>query len=332
MLTELSCDVCSRVHQGIRELDVGLLLLLGGLGLLGMPGFTRRLGKRLVPAEWARLCGLALFTGAVIVELAAVVYAAPTVLSGVGLPALAEACDRVIGPIVPGGPLAGWAGFVASVVMPVGVVGAALRSRRSSRKLWIEPCVGVHSAHGWVEIVELPTDRLLAVSVPTPGPQIIVSRGLSQALSPDEFQAVVDHERAHLELHHHRFLLLAAALEAGLRFIPLRPSAGALRAAVERWADEEAAGSCPKARAQMRSALLRVTSAVVSPGVASFTTADSVVERLDALASPPRQPSLLAHSVLYAPGALVGGVVVAALGAMAGTAHVLAAVTAHCPV
>lgn len=47
--------------------------------------------------------------GAATLDLATILYATPTVLRAVGVPALAMTCDRLIGPLVPGGALAAWA-------------------------------------------------------------------------------------------------------------------------------------------------------------------------------------------------------------------------------
>jgi len=310
---------------------MGLLLLIGALGLLVLPGATRRLGRRLAPAEWARLCGLALLAGVVVLEVTALLYAAPTVLRAVGVHALAEACERALGPLVPGGPAAGWTAAAAAVALPVLVLRAGAQARRSSRQAWMEPCVGLHSSYGEHELVEIPTERILAFSVPVPRPQIVVSSGMKQVLRADELRAVVEHERAHLELGHHRFLVLASALERGLAFLPLGPSTRATRAAVERWADEAAVRNRPEARGALRSALLAVTAAAVGPGVAGFSTADSIVERVDALAVPARQPSPMVRASLYAPGALMGSALTVLFGASATSAQVLVAVAGHCP-
>lgn len=310
---------------------MGLLLLVGGLSLLALPGVTRRFGRRLAPAEWARMCAGALAAGAAVVELSVVLYAAPTVLRAAGVHALAEACERVLGPLVPGGALAGLTAAAAAVAIPSLVLAAAGRARRRTLQCWMEPCVGSHSEYAGHDLVELPTESLLAVSVPVPTSQIIVSTGLAHALSAQEFRAVVEHERAHLDLGHHRFLVLASALEQGLRFLPLRASARATRAAVERWADEAAAGSCDQTRQALRSALLRVTATAVGSGATPFSTAESVVERLDALDDSPCQPGRIPRALLYAPGFALGIALTLVLGASAGSAQALLAVTGHCP-
>lgn len=75
---------------------MALALLAAGLALLDLPGLARRLRRRLPPQQWARLCALGLLAGGVVVELGAVLIAAPTVLRrgphpGHGLRACARA-------------------------------------------------------------------------------------------------------------------------------------------------------------------------------------------------------------------------------------------------
>ncbi|MGH9214874.1 MAG: hypothetical protein ACRDZS_01340, partial [Acidimicrobiales bacterium] len=121
---------------------------------------------------------------------------------------------------------------------------------------------------------------------------------------PGELDAVLRHERAHLVNDHGRYLLLATALEHTFGLFPLlRRSTAALRVTLERWADEEAAGSAPESRQVVRNALLDVTSALVAePAVAAFTSADTVIERIEALEEDAPRPSRLAHAALYLPG------------------------------
>jgi hypothetical protein len=59
---------------------VTLLVLVGALGLLLLPGFARPLGRWLPPAEWAKLCAGLLTAGALALEAGLVVVGGPTVL------------------------------------------------------------------------------------------------------------------------------------------------------------------------------------------------------------------------------------------------------------
>ncbi|MGH9116842.1 MAG: hypothetical protein ACRD0A_02865, partial [Acidimicrobiales bacterium] len=78
-----------------------IILLSVGVALLALPGLARPLGRRMAPSEWARLCGMALAGGAVLLELTVVLFALPTVLRAAGAPLLASLCERMLGPLVP---------------------------------------------------------------------------------------------------------------------------------------------------------------------------------------------------------------------------------------
>jgi Zn-dependent protease with chaperone function len=311
---------------------VALVLLLGGLGLLALPGAARRLGRQLLPAEWARLSAGLLLGGAAVVWVSAVLFAAPTVLRALGVPHLAEACERMLGPLTPGGAAVGWSALAVVVALPMFSAVGFVRGRREQRRCQIEPWLGQHERFGRHDLVTLPTDALLALSVAGCQSQIVVSRGLVAALSPSELAAVLRHEAAHLEHRHQRFLLLASALEHGFAVVPfVRRSTRALRAALERWADEAAAGGECASRAVLRSALLGVTMAIVNPAVAAFAAAETVIERLDALDGDAGRPSALRHVAVYLPALAVSAAVLVALGVWAGNVQALLAMSGRCP-
>jgi hypothetical protein len=71
---------------------VAPVLFGAGLWLLALPAAGRRLGLRLAPAEWSRLCATALVLGAVVLELSMVLYATPTLLRASGAEELAPHC------------------------------------------------------------------------------------------------------------------------------------------------------------------------------------------------------------------------------------------------
>ena len=158
-----------------------------------------------------------------------------------------------------------------------------------------------------------------------------IGRSLAGELS-DHLDAVLRHEAVHLTCGHHRYLLWAGALEHAFAIVPFaRRSTKALRAALERWADEWAAGAATSSRATVRSALVEVTRVQVDPAVAAFSAAETLMERLDALGSDPPQPSLLRRAALYLPCLAAGTAVVVALGLWAGQARWVLAMAAHCP-
>jgi Zn-dependent protease with chaperone function len=149
----------------------------------------------------------------------------------------------------------------------------------------------------WRECRDLPTSGDLAVlddpvpaafALPGAPGRVVVSSGMLRALSADERQALLAHERAHLRHHHHLFLLalqLAAAVNPLLR--PLTKT-GAF--ALERWADEEAAAAVGD-RALVARAIARAALATVRrPEQALAATGGPVPQRVKALLAP-RSPA-----------------------------------------
>lgn len=137
--------------------------------------------------------------------------------------------------------------------------------------------------------------------------RIVASRSLLAALPADERRALLAHETAHLRHRHH---LYRTATELAAAVNPmLRPVAGAVRYATERWADEDAATATGD-RAAVARALARVglrrqaAPAPVGWRAVALGGADSaVVTRVQALLDTPprRRPStLLAQATLAA--------------------------------
>jgi len=310
-------------------------LLLSALGLLAVPGLLRPLARRLPPAEWAGLCVLLLATGAIAVEVLAVLVATPTVMRAVGLGEIADLCRQALGRLIPGGAPVGWAALVVAAVVPVLAGREVLRMRRDRRLVKSGLALGECLAHHGHALLVVPSDRMVAFSVPGPAPQVVVSRRLARELTDSELTAVLQHELAHLRNRHHHFLLLASIVEGSLGLLgPVRRSAAALRAALERWADEQAARASAGGRASVRSALLRVAAAMaaVEPRLASFVTASTVAERLEALQAdtrasggPPRRLPVYLPAVLLLLGVPV------LVGAILGQADVLHHLAGICP-
>lgn len=310
---------------------MGVALIVSGAGLLLLPALTRPLGRQLPPHQWARMCAIALGAGAAILELAAALCAAPTLFRAAGIPAIAALCERMLGALAPGGAWGGWMAAAAATTMPVlGAIGLR-RARRTQRAVHAEPWLGEHTDWHGYDLVILPTAHPVAVSVPGDPAQIIISDGLLASLEPSAVEFVLRHEAAHLDHGHHRYLLLATVVDHGLAFAPpVRRSTRATRAALERWADEVAAGVAPADRRTLRDALLDVTSAIVAPAVAAFSASDTVVERVDALDRDVARPGWATRAALYAPGLALGGVAVVALGTWASNAQMIVAMAGQC--
>lgn len=312
---------------------MALTLLLGGLVLLALPGLVRGLGRQLHPAEWVRLSTGLLVGGALVVEVSVVLFAAPTVLRAVGIPDLAEACERMLRPLAPGGATMGWSAAVVAAFLPVFTAVGIVRARRAQRRFRIESWLGEHRPSGDSDLVVLPTEEVLAFSVDGSPAQIVVSQGLINSISPEELAAVVRHEAAHLDHRHGRFLVVASAMEHAFAWLPfVARSTRSLRSGIERWADEVAAGSATSSRAVLRDALLGVTLAIVDPAVAAFGPAETVVERLDALDGNANHPSTLRRSAVYLPVVVVAAGVLFTLGAWTSELRGVIAMSGSCPV
>lgn len=313
-----------------------IVLLASGLGLLFLPGLTRRSGRALRPDEWSRLCLLAIAAGGLVVEVAVILYAAPTVATALHVPMVAELCRRMLGDLTPGGATAGWTAAAAAVMVPAMGAWGQVHSRQSTRALRVERCLGRHTRSGAHELVVLPTPQLVAVAVPgadrrAEHGQIVVSDGLVDVLEPAELDAVVRHEAAHLRHGHHRYLAAAVIVDHAFAWLPgARRSTATLRVALERWADEEAATDNAD-REVLRGALLAVTASLVAaPGVAAFSAADTIVERLDALDAEAPEPRRVTHALLYCPGAVLGTVAVGAMVSWAAGAGTVLAMAGQC--
>ena len=207
-----------------------------------------------------------------------------------------------------------------------------VRARRSARELRVESCVGVHHRRTSCDMVVLPTTELLAASIGGAQPQILLSAGLVAALEPGELRAVVRHEEAHIRHRHHRYLLLASAVDHAFAYLPLvRRSTDTMRGALERWADEDAAGTTSTERVDVRAALQRVTALLLVPyGVSAFSGAETILERLEALDRDAPHPPLLFRVGLYAPGTAFAATALIAVGMWAGHAQAVVAMSGRC--
>ena len=289
-----------------------LVLLVSAIGALLLPTLARSLGRRLPPAEWARLCVVLLAVGAAAVEVALLVIGLTSVLDLAGVHEFADFCERMLGTALPGGAPNGLAAAGAAVLLGTMATRQLLRARRTRRAVRVEPTLGRHRAGEGHDLVVLPSRRLFAYGIAGQPSQVVVSDGLVGTLAENELAAVLRHEATHLRHHHQRHLLVASVVEHTLGAVPLVPrSAAVLRCALERWADEEAAISDAD-RASVRSALVRVTEAMVAGEVAAFVTAATVAERLEALqAGRPRRASARWRALVYGPAAALLAVAVA---------------------
>jgi Zn-dependent protease with chaperone function len=310
------------------------LLLLGcGLSLLILPAVMRPAGRRLPPWEWAKLCASLLAIGWVVVQASLLLHAAPTLLRAVGLERLAELCEHALGPVAPGGPLLGVAAGGAAGAVALLAARSLLAARRRQRLVRVEAGIGWHRQLGGHELVVLPSSAPVAFSTAGRTGQVVVSQGLIAALSDAEVAAVLRHEVAHVHHRHQRYVLLARVVEHSVGLLPLVHGAtGALRCALERWADEEAASGDATSRASVHAALLRLAELATTPEVAAFTTPGTVAERLDALQTDPTGgPTASRRTLLYGPAGLLLVAAAVTLGGILTQVSVLHALAGLCP-
>ena len=311
---------------------MGVLLVLGGLGLVALPGLLRPLGRRLEPRDWARLCAAALGGGLVVFELGLVLYAAPTALPTIGAFGLASICRHMLGGVTPGGPVAGWGAGSLAVVVAGSVGLSVMRGRRIRRRTRVESWLGEHSRLGRHELVVLEREDMVALSVDCRGGQVVVSSALVDTLDADELGVVLAHEAAHLDHRHQRYLNLASAVRHGLAFFPLATrSVAVLVVALERWADEVAAAATEDGRDRLRGALRQVTASMIGMEVAAFSAADTVAERLAALDNPQPGLALASLGLLYSPGFALGVASAAGLGVWISNLQMLIQMSGRCP-
>jgi Peptidase family M48 len=291
------------------------LLLASALGLLALPGCARPLGRRLPPPEWSKLCAGLLLVGGVALEVGLVVVGGPTVLRLAGMEAVADLCEHLLGALAPGGAPLGLGAAMTALLLAVATGRSLARARHSRRVLRVEPGIGWHREFCGHDLVVLPSEELVAFSAGGRPPQVVVSRRLVEILADDELAAVLRHELAHVHHRHERYLLLARVVEQSLGLLPfVRRSTGALRCALERGADEEAADGARRGRESVRAALVRVIEATAIPDAAAFVSVATVVERLQALqAAPAPGSSLLRRSMVYLPALVLVLLAVAAL-------------------
>lgn len=125
-----------------------------------------------------------------------------------------------------------WIATSATAAAVAMVVSAGLTARRLRHRFRGTTQVGGH-------LVVLPVDQPTAFAVPGHPGHVVVSAGMLRRLDAGERRVLLAHERAHLDLGHHRYLLIVDVAAAAVPV--LRPLRDRVRFATERWADEHAA-------------------------------------------------------------------------------------------
>jgi Zn-dependent protease with chaperone function len=123
-----------------------------------------------------------------------------------------------------------------------------------------------------------------AYCVAGPHPTVILTTAALQTLDPDQVDAVLAHERAHLASHHHRLLAIARIGRQILPFLPLMREADTqITRLVEMHADD--AASATRGTRPLATALVILAAAAEpAPGLAAAAT--DAVQRIQRLLRP----------------------------------------------
>ena len=153
---------------------------------------------------------------------------------------------------------------------------------------------------------------------------VVATEGLKKCLTSSEAQAVLDHERAHLNGRHHRILAVCEVLACALPFVPLMTQAPtAIAALVELDADQTAATA--SGAAVLRSALSRVIEqqqSTITPrpsqGCATHRAHTTTDRRLRTLGAPltPHPTALTYTAYAVMPAAIAATAAVATMAAL----------------
>lgn len=143
-------------------------------------------------------------------------------------------------------------------------------------------------------LVVIHDDAPDAYAIPGFRGRVVVSTAMLRALSAPERRALLAHESSHLRHHHHLYVQVAELSAAANPL--LRPVAQAVRAGVERWADEDAASTIGDrtlaARAVARASLARHGAhSPRHPAIALHIAEGPAVIRTKALLAPPPRPN-----------------------------------------
>jgi hypothetical protein len=259
--------------------------------LLG--GFASRLGRRLPPATAVRLMtvamvGAALATGFVLAVAGTLVVGQIPAVAAEGHWSARVLAAGLPVPVTVGGAAALTAGGLLLAALHRAVLSGRdlVRAARTCRRLGPD-------VDGLVVIED---EQPEAYALPGLRGRVVVSTAMLRALPSDERRVLLAHEAAHLSHRHH--LWLQAAVVAAAADPLLRPAARAVRAAVERWADEVAATEVGDralaARALARAGLARSNARRAARPLALAGADRAVADRARALLAgpPPRRRAL----------------------------------------
>jgi Zn-dependent protease with chaperone function len=137
---------------------------------------------------------------------------------------------------------------------------------------------------GGGELAVLDTAELSALAVPGRPGRIVLTSGMLRSLDAEQRRALLAHERAHLQRHHHLHQS-ATAISAALNPL-LRPLRAAVGLSCERWADEVAATVISRRAVAQTLVRAAVGAPPTLPNTVLAAAAADVVSRVAALDGP----------------------------------------------
>jgi Zn-dependent protease with chaperone function len=206
----------------------------------------------------------------------------------------------------------------------VGARSTRQRARAREEHLSVLRVAGRREA-GAHPTVWLDHDRPLAFSLAGKPGVVVATEGLHRHLTPGQVDAVLDHERAHLDGRHHLLVAAADAVAATLPVLPLfKRAATTIRELVEMAADLASART--HGVETVRAALMRV-SRHGAPNSALAMSRDALGTRLDRLQRRRRMPNRTRR--LLSCG--IAGITAIALPAVTASAALIAVMLLACP-
>ena len=219
---------------------MSLSIVAIGILLLSLPAAATRL--TLGPATQVRLACVSVTSGIATLGVGAVLAASPLVMwwrHGDEIQGIS------VSQLSPGGPWAWAAAGVLAALGSIWCVDSVRRTynmrRQAALPRWAAASVE-RNTDADVEVRVADVATAIAFAVPGRDHHIVISRGLTEQLTPDALRAVLAHEGAHLRLRHDRHLLVLSTYSRFWGWLPgVASVVRAHRDAVERWADADAA-------------------------------------------------------------------------------------------
>jgi Zn-dependent protease with chaperone function len=300
-------------------------LLSGFLGphLLGRARWPSR-SPRLGVAAWLVLSGSAALSGL----LAVATVAVPVTVAGHGLADWWRACLGELRHYYGDTSLtvAGLAAAAAATILGRMTYAAADHVRQVARVRRHQKAVLALLPARTADLVVLSHPVPAAYCIPGRPGRVILTEGAMRALEPDQLDAVLAHERAHLTGRHAVLVGVATVLERA--FGSLAPVFGRSRrevaALVEMIADDAAARACPRRR--VAEALL-ILARGVTPTSTLAANGSDMLPRLRRLVTPPSPLGRLRTSAMLATLLLIVTMPLTAVAAPVAAAVVVATCT-----